>query len=233
VASELQCTARDSFGRSNSRRLRRQGQVPAIVYGGGTEPAAISLDQNHLRHEMAREAFYTSILSIKVGNDSQQVVVKAVHRHPFKPLVLHLDFQRVLEDREITLNVPIHFIGEEDAVGVRDQGGVVERLQTDVEISCLPKYLPEFLELDVSSLELNQLMHLSDIKLPEGVTSVALSHDLDNPVVAVNPPRREEIDEVPEEELAEGELPEGEVPAEGEAEEGETKAEGDDEKSGD
>jgi large subunit ribosomal protein L25 len=141
---------------------------------------------------MHREAFYTSILSIKVGSETQAVVVKAVQRHPAKPLIMHLDLQRVVEDEEISLNVPIHFLGETIAKGVKEQGGVVEHILTDVEISCLPRHLPEYLELDVTNLELNHIYHLSDIKLPEGVSSVALRHGQDLPVVAINPPRREE-----------------------------------------
>lgn len=189
---ELQAEARAAFGRSASRRLRRQGRIPAIIYGGGKDPSPVTLSHNTVIHDMEHEAFYTSILAIKVGKDSQSVVIKAVERHPAKPLIMHMDFQRVVEDEEITLNVPIHFIGEEAAKGVKEQGGVVEHMETDVEISCLPRYLPEYLELDVTSLELNGLFHLSDIKLPEGVTSVALEHGQDLPVVAINPPRREE-----------------------------------------
>lgn len=216
MSFQLQAEARDQFGRSGSRRLRRTGRVPAIVYGGGQDPTPISLDHNHVVHDMQREAFYTSILTVKVGKDSQSVVVKAVQRHPARPQVMHIDFQRIVADEEITLNVPIHFIGEEQATGVKEQGGVIDHIQTDVEISCLPRHLPEFLELDVTELELNGLFHLSDIKLPEGVTSVALEHGQDLPVVAINPPRREEEEEPTEAE--EGEVPAGEVPTTGEDE---------------
>jgi large subunit ribosomal protein L25 len=177
---------------------------------------------------MGREAFYTSILTLKIGPKAQQVVVKSVERHPVKPQIMHLDFQRVREDVEITLSVRIHFIGEANAKGVKDQGGVVDHLMTDVEVRCLPRYLPEYLELDVTNLELNQIYHLSDIKAPEGVTLVALAGGHDHPVVAINPPRAEEVD-VP----VEAATPAGEVPAsaqaepakaEGEAAAGEAKA---------
>jgi large subunit ribosomal protein L25 len=199
VKFELLAEARDAFGRSASRRLRRQGRIPAIIYGGGKDPSPVTLSHNTVIHDMEREAFYTSILAIKVGKESQSVVIKAVERHPAKPLIMHMDFQRVVEDEEITLNVPIHFIGEESAKGVKEQGGVVEHMETDVEISCLPRYLPEYLELDVTALELNGLLHLSDLKLPEGVSSVALEHGQDLPVVAINPPRREEEETATEE----------------------------------
>src|SRR5690606_31434202 len=155
---------------------------------------------------MSREAFYTSIVTVKLDGKEQRVVVKDVQRHPVKPLIMHLDLQRVLEDQEITLTVPIHFVGEAVAKGVKEQGGVVEHLMTDVEVLCLPRDLPEYLEIDVSGMELNQILHLSDIKLPDGVTLVALDHGQDHPVVAINPPRREE-EEAPAAEAAPGEVP--------------------------
>jgi large subunit ribosomal protein L25 len=174
----------------------------------------VILDHNSLSHQMEREAFYTSILTLKLGAKSQQVVVKDVQRHPARPIIMHLDFQRVREDVEITLNVPIHFLNEAIAKGVKEQGGVVNHLVTDVEVRCLPRYLPEYLEVDVSNLELNQIYHLSDIKLPEGVSLVPLSHGDDHPVVSVTPPRQEEVD-VPVEAAA---VPAGEVPATAQAE---------------
>jgi large subunit ribosomal protein L25 len=219
AAFELAGEPRPQLGRTDSRRLRKAGKVPAILYGGGEAPEALTLDHNSLKHQMDREAFYTSILTLKIGSKSQQVVVKGVERHPARPQIMHLDFQRVREDVEITITVRIHFIGEAEAKGVKDQGGVVEHLMTDVEIRCLPKHLPEYLELDVTALELNQLYHLSDIKLPEGVTLVALAAGQDHPVVAVNLPRAEEIDVV-----VEAETPAGEVPALAQAEPAEGEA---------
>lgn len=189
---EIDAEARAGSGRSDSRKLRRLGRVPAIVYGGGKDPSALTLDRNALVQQMALEAFYTSILNLKVGKATQPVVIKEVQRHPAKSFVMHLDFQRVVADEEITMTVPIHFIGEEIAVGVKEQGGVIEHTLTDVEISCLPANLPEYLELDVSGLQLNGILHLSDIRFPEGVTSTQLAHEHDSPVVAIHPPRREE-----------------------------------------
>jgi large subunit ribosomal protein L25 len=189
------------------------------MYGGGEAPESLVLDHNTLKHQMAREAFYTSILTLKLGAKSQQVVVKAVERHPARPIIMHMDFQRVREDVEITLNVPIHFLNEAEAKGVKDQGGIVNHVLTDVEVRCLPRYLPEYLEIDLTSLELNQMFHLSDIKLPEGVTLVALAHGDDQALVAVNPPREEEI-EIPVETVAAA----GEVPATAQAEPAEGEA---------
>lgn len=219
---ELEFESRDLQGTANSRRLRGTGMVPAVLYGAGRDPRAIALNQNTLMHQMEREAFYTSIISLKEGEKTQPVIVKDVQRHPIKRLVLHIDFQRILEDEEITLNVPIHFLGTEDAVGVKQQGGEVAQLMTEIEVSCLPRHLPEFIELDISNLELNQLLHLSDVTAPEGVTFTELTHDRDPAVVSINPPRREEEEEVEaaeEEALEAAAEGEAEAPAEGEGEE--------------
>jgi large subunit ribosomal protein L25 len=226
TAFELAGEPRPQLGRTDSRRLRKAGKVPAIMYGGGEAPEALVLDHNSLKHQMSREAFFTSILTLKIGSKSQQVVVKGVERHPARPLIMHLDLQRVREDVEITITVRIHFTGEAESKGVKDQGGVVEHLLTDVEVRCLPRYLPEYLTLDVTALELNQIYHLSDIKLPEGVTLTALTGGHDHPVVAVNLPRAEEIDVPTEAPAAPGEVPATAqaAPAEGEAAAGDAKA---------
>jgi large subunit ribosomal protein L25 len=195
VKFEINAETRAGKGRADSRKLRRLGRVPAVVYGGGQEPSAITLDRNSLTLQLHLESFYTSILNLNFGDKSQPVVVKEVQRHPAKSTPMHLDFQRVVADEEITLNVPIHFIGEEVAIGVKQQGGVIEHIVTDVEISCLPANLPEYLEIDVTSLELNDILHLSNITYPEGVESTQLAHGHDSPVVAIHPPRREEAEE--------------------------------------
>ena len=219
---ELDIESRTDLGKGHSRRLRRQGKVPAVLYGGGQNPAPVMLDHAKLLHQMEREAFQTSILTLNLGKETQAVVVKDVQRHPAKRRVLHLDFQRIVEDEKITLLVPIHYTGQDDAIGVKEQGGEVSIIVADVEISCLPRDLPEFLELDISELELNQRMNLSDLGTPEGVEILALTHGQDPTIVTINPPRQEEEDEVPE--LEEEELEalaaeaEGEAPAEGEGE---------------
>ncbi len=192
---EIRGEDRSGTGRAANRQLRGSGRVPAIIYGGGKDPKSVSLDGNSLAHEMEREAFYTSILTVTVGSETHSVVVKDVQRHPARNEVVHLDFQRIVEDEEITLNVPLRLVGEESARGVKEQGGVIEHAMTDVEISCLPKDLPEFIEVDVSELGLNENLHLSDVRFPDGVTCVALAHDQDPSVVSIHPPRREEVDE--------------------------------------
>jgi len=192
VEFELAAEARESSGRTGSRRRRLAGKVPAVVYGGGRPPSSVTLDHNSLVHQMEHEAFYTSILTLKVGKESESVIVKDVQRHPSKPQIVHLDLQRIRADEEITLHVPVHFINEESSVGVKTQGGVVEHLMSDVEVSCLPKDLPEFLEVDVTEVTLDHIVHLSDIKLPQGVKLVALEHGSDHAIFAIHAPRRAE-----------------------------------------
>ena len=216
----LDVEKRPDLGTGSSRRLRRQGKVPAIIYGAGRKPRAVVLDHARLLHEMEREAFYTSILTLTLGDVSQPVVVKDVQRHPSRRQVLHLDFQRIREDQKINLNVPLHYLGADAAVGVREQGGEVSVQLTEVEVSCLPKDLPEFIEVDISELELNQRLHLADVEIPEGVEIPALFQGLDPSIVTIIPRRREEEDEVPElEEELELMVPEGEEEPEDAAEE--------------
>ena len=193
---EIVAEARTEQGRAQSRKMRRLGRVPAIVYGGGKDPSPITLDRNSLNQQLAVESFYTSILNLKFGSDVQPVVVKEVQRHPARSVVMHLDFQRIVADQEITMTIPLHFLGEADAPGVKEQGGVVERTMTEVEITCLPANLPAFIEVSVAHLALNQILHLSEVKYPEGVRSTQLAHGHDLPVAAVHPPRREEVEAV-------------------------------------
>jgi len=222
VKFDIEAETRTDLGRTSNRRLRGLGKVPAVVYGGGKDPSPITLDRNSLVQQMALEAFYTSILNLRIGSKPQPVVIKDVQRHPARSTVMHLDFQRVVEDEEITLNVPIHFVGEAVAIGIKEQGGVIEHTITDVEISCLPANLPEYLELDVSGLQLNEILHLSDIKYPEGVSSTQLQHGHDSPVVAIHPPRREEVEEAGLEEGAVAEAPTAAAPERKEADTGES-----------
>ena len=185
-------------GTGSSRRLRRQGKVPAVIYGGGRKPRSVTVDHAKLLREMEHEAFYNSILTVTLGDVSQPVVVKDVQRHPSRRQVLHLDFQRIREDEKITLSVPIHFLGMDVAVGVKEQGGEVTVQLAEVEVNCLPKDLPEYVEIDVSGLELNQRLYLTDLQIPEGVEIPALVQEQNPSIVSINPLRREEEDEAPE-----------------------------------
>ena len=201
---------RDDRGKGASRRLRRQGKVPAIIYGAGREPRALMFDHNKVLRELENASFYSSILTIKVGDESRAAIVKDIQRHPAKKLILHIDFQRIVEDEKIRMQIPIHFLGEEDAIGVKIGGGSVSRLMTELEVSCLPKDLPEFLEVDISELELDQMLHVSNISLPAGVEISEIVLEQDQAIVSIA-----EIKEIIEEEIIEGE-------GEGEGEEGDT-----------
>lgn len=207
---EISAVARPGGGKGNSRRLRREGRVPAVVYGGSDKPASISLDSGELHRHLQHEAFYSHILSLKVNGKTERVVLRAIQRHPSKPVILHIDLMRIAEDQAITMNVPLHFVGEDVCVGVKTQGGIVNHLINDVEVSCLPKDLPEYVEVDISALELGASLHLSDIEPPPGVTLVALIHGeaADSAIVSVFKPRVQEEEEpepVEGEEAAEGE----------------------------
>ena len=213
---DLIAEIREDQGKGASRRLRRDGKVPAIIYGAGRPPRNLAFDHNKVLRQLENESFYSSVLNIKVGDKSQAAILKDLQRHPSKRLVMHMDFQRIVEDEEIRMNVPLHFVGEEDAPGVKLQGGTVSRLITDVEVSCLPRYLPEFIEVDISGLELDQTLHLSDIKLPEGVEMPELAQgpEQDQIIVSIH-----EIKEVPIEEEEPAEPGEVEVVGDAEASE--------------
>ncbi len=193
---ELNAEPRESVGKGASRRLRKTGKVPGIVYGTKKDAVMISLDQNSLGHQLDNEAFYSHILTLNVGDNSDQVVLKDLQRHPYKRLILHIDFQRVDANEAITMRVPLHFINETNCVGVKTDGGVISHVMTDLEISCLPENLPEFIDVDLAEVALGETVHLSDLELPEGVEIYALSHggDETRPVAAVHLPRAEEQD---------------------------------------
>jgi large subunit ribosomal protein L25 len=214
---DLIAEIREDQGKGASRRLRHEGKVPAIIYGAGRAPRALVFDHNRVVQQLENESFYSSILNIKVGNKSQAAILKDVQRHPAKPQVMHMDFQRVVEDEEIKMLVPIHFEGETVAPGVKVGGGKVSHLMTEVEIVCLPKHLPEYLEIDVSQLELDDMLKLSDIKLPEGVSIPALAQgeDADRAVVSIHVIKEVVIEE--EEELEPGAVPVAGAPEEDDA----------------
>ena len=189
---ELVAELREAQGKGASRRLRRENKVPAILYGGHKEARPLALDANKLMQALDDERFYSTIINLKAGDVNQAAVLKDVQRHPSKNAILHVDLQRVRDDEQIRMSVPLHFIGEAGAPGVK-AGGQVSHLQNEVEIVCLPKDLPEFLEVDLSSVEMNEMRYLSDIKVPEGVELVELAHDNDLPVASVHHTRVEEV----------------------------------------
>ena len=172
---DLIAELREDQGKGASRRLRHKGMVPAIIYGAGRPPRPLAFDHNKVMKQLENESFYSSVLNIKVGGKSQAAILKDMQRHPAKNQIMHMDFQRVVEDEVIRMNVPLPFLGEDVAVGVKQGGGKVSHLMTDVEVVCLPRDLPEYLDIDISELELDEMLYLSDIKLPEGVEIPALA----------------------------------------------------------
>jgi large subunit ribosomal protein L25 len=214
---DLIAELREDQGKGASRRLRHQGKVPAIIYGAGRPPRALSFDQNKVLQQLENESFYSSVLNIRVNDKSQAAILKDLQRHPAKPIIMHMDFQRIVDDVAIKMNVPLHFIGEELSPGVKTGGGSISRLLNDVEVSCLPKYLPEYLEVDISELELDEMLNLSEIKLPEGVEIPQLAPGIDNdqPMVSIHVIKEVVIEEeeVEDEAVEAGE--EGEAAGEG------------------
>ncbi len=173
----LKADVRNDLGKGASRRLRRANQqVPAVIYGGEKAPQSIAVEKTAFYKAIEDESFFSSVITLVVDGESEQVVVRDLQRHPYKPLLTHADFMRVDATHEITMNVPLHVTGEEKCVGIKEQGGELHVLNTEVAISCLPKDLPDYLEIDITNVELGTTLHLSDLKLPAGVSSVDLAH---------------------------------------------------------
>ncbi len=190
---ELNAEFRDAQGKGASRRLRHENKVPAILYGGHREPRALAVDHTKLLLMLDNERFYSTIIGLRVGNVVQAAILKDVQRHPAKNAVLHVDLQRVLEDEKIRISVPLHFKGDAVSPGVK-KGGVVSHLRNEVEVTCLPKDLPEFIDVDLSEVDINQMLYLSDLKVPEGVEIPELTHGRNAPVVSVHHARAEEVE---------------------------------------
>ena len=195
---ELNAEPRGDVGKGASRRLRRDGKLPGVVYGSKKEAMPITLNHSDILHQLGNEAFYSRILTLIIGKDKEQVILKDLQRHPYKPSVLHIDFQRIDEKEKLTIRVPIHFINESRCIGVKQEGGVISHILNELEISCLPKDLPEFIEVDLENINVGEAIHLGDLKLPEGVENYALLHggDPDQPVVTVHIPRVAEEEEI-------------------------------------
>lgn len=204
IGFEIQADSRDDQGKGASRRLRRRGKVPAIIYGGKLEPRQITLDHQNLMTMIENEKLYSSIIRIKVGAESQEAIIKDVQMHPAKNSIVHIDLQRVLENEKIRIHLPIHFHGAAGSPGVKTEGGVVSHRISDVEVACLPKDLPESLELDLSQMKLNDTKFLSDIALPGGVVIPQLQQGRNIAVVSVHAPRAAEPEPTAEGAAAEG-----------------------------
>ena len=180
---EVQAELREDMGKGASRRLRRHAdKVPAIIYGGDKEAQALTLVRKDIEKSLENEAFYSHVLAVNVGGDVQKAILKDLQRHPARNNVMHADFMRVDDKVAIKVNVPIHFLNEENCHGVKMEGGLIQHQATDIEVSCLPGDIPEYIEVDMLDVVTGQIVHLSDVTLPAGVTSVALAlgedHDL-------------------------------------------------------
>ncbi len=219
---ELAAEMREDLGKGASRRLRRVNKIPAVLYGAGRPAWSLTLKENQLMRNLQEESFYAAIIELTLDGKPQKVFLRDLQRHPAKPFVLHVDLQRVRDDVEMTVVLPLHILNEETAIGVKMEGGILMRNSADIEISCLPKFLPEYIELDVAELKIGDALHLSDIKLPEGVVSTQLSlgEDHDQPVVSIVAPKAEVI------ENSAPEAPEGDDADDGDSDD---KAEGDSE----
>ncbi len=188
---KIDAKVRDVAGKGASRRLRNlAGLVPGIVYGGSKEPMQITVEHRELVKHLSSEAFYSHIIDLNIDGGSENVILKDVQRHPAKDRILHVDFMRVSKTRKIAVSVPLHFLNESTNNAVK-LGGIVAHTMLQLDITCLPGDLPEYIEVDLQDVELGQTLHISDLKLPKGVESVALGHgpDHDLPVVSINKPR--------------------------------------------
>ncbi|TBU86804.1 50S ribosomal protein L25/general stress protein Ctc [Phytopseudomonas dryadis] len=190
VEFALNAEVRSDLGKGASRRLRRNASlVPAVIYGGEKAPQSISLVAKDLAKLLDNEAAFSHVLTLTVDGQKESVLIKALQRHPAKGFVLHADFQRVIAGQKLSAHVPLHFVNEASAAGVKQGGGEVLHSLNEVEVSCLPKDLPEFIEVDMAKVEVDQTVHLSDIKLPKGVELVSLAHGSDLPVASIHLPR--------------------------------------------
>lgn len=187
--------AAESRGRSGTgvaRAVRREGRVPAIIYGGAAAPEMLALDHNDLLTKLGHEAVYSHVLDIKIGSKTEKAILKEVQRHPSRLQILHVDFMRVSATEKVRVHVPLHFTHEDVSVGVK-KGGVVMHNLVDIEVSCLPADLPEFIAVDLKNLDLGEAVHLSEVVMPKGVEAVALVHGMEHdlPVVSIVTARAE------------------------------------------
>lgn len=189
---EFVAEARSATGSSAAKIVRRQGKVPAVIYGGNDAPAMLVLDHNELLKQLAHEAVYSHVLDIKVDGRTEKAILKHIQRHPAKPQILHIDFMRVDESHKVKVHVPLHFINEATSVGVK-KGGVVSHAMADVEVACMPSALPEFIEVDMANVDVGVTLHLSDLVLPAGIEIPELQQgsEHDHPVVQISKPKGE------------------------------------------
>ena len=193
----LTATSRTDLGKGASRRLRREALIPAIVYGGDSEPASITLKNNEMVRNLMEESFYASLITLNIEGTEEIVILRDLHRHPFKAIIMHADFLRVNAKETLTVTIPLHFINEESAKGVKMGGGIINHVMNEIEISCLPQDIPEYIEIDIIDLDLHESIHLSEVKFPKGVQATMLivgegedeSENASLPIVSIYEPR--------------------------------------------
>ena len=195
----LNAVVRGDVGKGASRRLRNDELVPAIVYGGTQQPRNVSLSHRELVKALENEAFFSHLITLKLADGAEEVILKDLQRHPARPRILHADFQRVSRDRKLHVHIPLHFINQEKCHGVKNQGGIIQHNANEVYVTCLPQDLPEYIEVDMTAYHVGQAVHLSDLELPAGVESVELSHgpEHDIPVATVLAPKGGAVEETP------------------------------------
>ena len=215
MSIELNAELRTDTGKGASRRLRHANKVPAILYGAGKDPENLTLEQKDVQYELQHEAFFTQVLELNIGGKKQDVLLRDLQHHPYKQDIMHMDFQRVEAKKEMHVNVPLHFINEDIAPGVKTEGGAISHVMSEVEVVCLPKDIPEFIDVDLGELHLGEIVHLSDLKMPAGVEVFALKQGEEHDSAVASIHTRKVVEE-PEEAEAPGEA----------AEEPETREEG-------
>jgi large subunit ribosomal protein L25 len=178
---ELNAQLRTERGKATSRRMRHAGLVPAVMYGANKEPIALSVSHNELLKKLEDQTFFSRILTVNIGSETERAILKDLQRHPYRSSILHLDLLRVSDTQKLQIKMPLHFINEEKCIGVKQGGGSISHHQTEVEISCFPKDLPECIEVDLQKVDVNQIVHLSDLQLPENVELVSLKQGKNGP----------------------------------------------------
>ncbi|MGB5397495.1 MAG: 50S ribosomal protein L25/general stress protein Ctc [Gammaproteobacteria bacterium] len=197
MSIELNAELREDMGKGASRRLRRVNKIPAIVYGAGKDPQNLTLEQKDVQYQMHNEAFYTQVLALNVAGKKVDVLLRDLQHHPYKLDIMHMDFLRVDAKKVVHVHVPLHFVGDEEAPGVKTEGGAISHVVSEVEVECLPKDIPEFIEVDLSGMHMGDIIHLSDLKIPAGVELLALrqGEDHDSAVANVHQRKAVEVDE--------------------------------------
>jgi large subunit ribosomal protein L25 len=220
---ELNAEVRTDLGKGASRRLRRfDGRVPAIIYGGDKAAQPVTMIRKDLEKALENEAYYSHVLTILVGKEREKTILKDLQRHPAKNHVTHVDFMRINDNVALKVHVPIHFLNEDTCHGVKTEGGIIQHQETDIEVQCLPADIPAFIEVDMKNVELGQIVHLSEVTLPAGVISVALSlgEDHDLAIASVNAPRVAEAE--PDEDATSAQPTKEDDADDGDAKEGES-----------